>query len=320
MIKEVEEIIKRKAYAELTPVEREAVAELVEDEEDYNQMKWFLAGTTAAFDESKIQASPELKKGVMAHLTESKKEKGFWLNSVGVFLMPSDKKFYQKPAFQMGIAATLIVGFLFFFNKGLDEQKLALNTPIVNSADQPVEETVPEVFIDSNDAEDLVVMDEKEMVENRLVPIPVPPNDELKMEEMNDAYFVADMVVSEPLSVEDEEVVFEYDQNNQSELVGSGYTSANAEPVERKEVEIALAQTKKLDDAKMDRIRDKKSKNGAENSAPSADKSLKDAEQETESPGNLRNVDLDVATEKILPKAFHINQTNELNALFYIVK
>lgn len=327
MTKEVEDIIKRKTYAELTSVEREAVAELVEDEDDYNQMKWFLVGTTAAFNESKIQASSQLKKGVMDHLTESKKEKGFWLNSVGVFLMPSNKKVYQKPAFQMGIAAAVIVGFLFFFNNGMDEEKLALNTPIVDQVDQRTQETAPKVFMDSNNAEDFIPADEEEMVENRSAIIPPPPNVELKTEEMNDDFFVTDMVANEPFVVEDKEVLFEAEENSQSEVeTGSGYASANAGSVERKEAPVVTyAETLDMEDAKMDRARDKKFKSVGENSAaekpaPSADKSLKDADQNVVSPGNLFSVDLDVATEKILPKAFHINQTKELNALFYIAK
>lgn len=153
MTKEVEDIIKNKAYIELTDNERERVGEWAQNEEEYNNMKWFLTGTAGAFSSGKIQASPGLKKGVMQHLTESKKKKGFWLNSVGVFMLPEGKKFYQKPAFQLGVAAVAVVGFLFFFNNNLDEDSLAVNDEPVNT------DTVIERVLDADNNEQLPAQD-----------------------------------------------------------------------------------------------------------------------------------------------------------------
>ena len=109
----VEDIIKNKQFFELTQEELKLVGEYVQTEEEFDEMKWFLLNVGEAFEADKVEASADLKSRVMDRLAEPKREKGIWLNSVGAFLWTKEKQFYQQPVFQMGLAALLIVGFIF---------------------------------------------------------------------------------------------------------------------------------------------------------------------------------------------------------------
>jgi len=127
MITEAENIILNKEYFELSADELATVSELVQSAEEYDEMKWFLASTQGMIAQEKIEATPELKKKVMAHLNQSESKRRFWLNGVIPFLLPEDKKFYQKPAFQMGMAALVVVGIFMFMPDQLDDPSLALH-------------------------------------------------------------------------------------------------------------------------------------------------------------------------------------------------
>jgi hypothetical protein len=127
MITEAENIILNKEYFELSADELATVSELVQNAEEYDEMKWFLASTQGMIAQEKIEATPELKNKVMAHLNQSESKRRFWLNGVIPFLLPEDKKFYQKPAFQMGMAALVVVGVFMFMPDKLDDPSLALH-------------------------------------------------------------------------------------------------------------------------------------------------------------------------------------------------
>jgi len=128
-MKEAEEIIISKRFFELTPSELEAVKEFAANEEDYEAMRWFLQQTKSSFAEEKIEASPSLRAGVMAHLNQQPSGKTISLNGVGAFLFPTQKKFYQYPAFQIAAVGILLVGFVFMYDGTLSEgdQGLASN-------------------------------------------------------------------------------------------------------------------------------------------------------------------------------------------------
>lgn len=127
MIKEAENIILNKQYYELSVDELATVSELVANAEEFEDMKWFLASTQQALVSEKIEATPDLKKKVMEHLNQPKEKRRFWLNGVIPFLLPEDKRFYQKPAFQMSVAALLIIGFLLINNNSFKDSTVALN-------------------------------------------------------------------------------------------------------------------------------------------------------------------------------------------------
>lgn len=135
MITDVENIILNKDYFELTAEELNAVSDLVQNAEEFEEMKWFLASTQEMVMGESIEATPELKQRVMDHLNKDEKNRKFWLNSVGVFLFPSDKEFYRKPGFQMSLAAILLIGFLMIYDKPMDESGLALNETTIQQND-----------------------------------------------------------------------------------------------------------------------------------------------------------------------------------------
>lgn len=129
-MKEAEEIIRTKNYFELSPAELEIVSEYASSEEDYEAMKWFLLSTQTAARESEIVPSGDLRKGVMAHLAQKQPApKMIWLNSVGAFLFPAEKKMYQYPALQLAAVALLLIGVVFVYNgANINQQDLALNS------------------------------------------------------------------------------------------------------------------------------------------------------------------------------------------------
>jgi len=127
-MKDAEDIIISKRFFELTPGELEAVKEFASNEEDYDAMRWFLKSTKSTFEEEKIDASPALRTSVMAHLSQKKPSQTIWLNGVGAFMFPSQKKFYQYPAFQIAAVAIILVGFVFMYDGTLNSDKeLAVN-------------------------------------------------------------------------------------------------------------------------------------------------------------------------------------------------
>lgn len=340
MTKEVEDIIKTKAYFELSADELKQVSEYAQTEEEYVNMQWFLNGAAGVFATDKIEASPDLKKGVMAHLTESKKKKGFWLNSVGVFMLPEGKKFYQKPAFQLGIAAVAVLGFLFFFNNNMNESTLASNdlkveentleesnqpsTPVDTRADGDQQEDIDELnkdlerdqLVNLQDEEILGLVVEQELTE--------------ELNEMTtDSYESEPEMAPPPLIFEEISIV--EDEEEVAESIDLD------DEVERKTEEaIVSVETEKLNNTsesngsgffKRDRSKNKTQKSAVEldkkevsqedavvssDLAPAADSSVPGT---TNLGGNSG-----YSNEWITPKSLHINKTKELNQLFYIEK
>ncbi|MFT4602101.1 MAG: hypothetical protein ACI857_002287 [Arenicella sp.] len=127
MITLAENIILNKEYFELNATELATVSELVQNAEEFDEMKWFLASTEGMIAQEKITATPELKEKVMAHLNQVDDKRKFWLNGIIPFFLPEDKKFYQKPAFQMGIAALLIIGVVMIIPSDLSNGSVAMD-------------------------------------------------------------------------------------------------------------------------------------------------------------------------------------------------
>ena len=127
MIKEAENIILNKEYFELTKEELAAVSELVQNAEEYDEMKWFLLSSQEVLAGDKISPSPELRSKVMAHLQQDEGNRKFWLNGVIPILLPEDKKFFQKPAFHVGLAALLVLGIFIFSPEAIKDDSVALN-------------------------------------------------------------------------------------------------------------------------------------------------------------------------------------------------
>jgi hypothetical protein len=220
MIKEAENIILNKEYFELSEEELATVSELVQNAEEYEEMKWFLASTQQALVSDKIQATPELKQKVMDHLNQPKDDRKFWLNGVVVFLFPEDKKFYQKPAFQMSLAALLIIGFLMVYDKPLEDTSMAINDTKEEFDPALVEESEEIISTGGEDeageAAFSTIAQDSVMTER----------DKLEKEEtaLEQPVIVYDMVESEPMMEVDEVVA--------DELPQDGYYEGPVEEIE----------------------------------------------------------------------------------------
>ncbi|MEO9532751.1 MAG: hypothetical protein ABJG68_17150 [Crocinitomicaceae bacterium] len=179
MITEAENIILNKQYFELTADELATVSELVQNAEEFEEMKWFLTSTQEALAGEKVEATPELRKKVMEHLDQPKAKRRFWLNGVIPFLLPEDKKFYQKPAFQMSFAALLVIGFILLMPGKIGEDQLAMNDKESGlkefdkvggetEATEMIDEVVPAQELANTRTEDQLdfVVEEVEMEEN----------------------------------------------------------------------------------------------------------------------------------------------------------
>ncbi len=129
-MKTAEDIIISKRYFELNAAEKEAVKEYASNEEDYEAMRWFLISTGNKFAKEKIEPSSNLRSGVMAHLNQKQTApKTIWLNGVSAFLFPTDKKFFQYPAFQMAAVAAVVVTIVLIYNQNplSDHPEMAIN-------------------------------------------------------------------------------------------------------------------------------------------------------------------------------------------------
>lgn len=159
MITDIENIILNKEYFELTSEELESVSELVQNAEEYDEMKWFLASTKNVLVTDKIEATPELKEKVMSHLHQDEPQRKFWLNGLGIFLWPTDKEVVRRPAFQMSLAALLLIGFLMVYNNDIQPENdgMAVNDVI----DQ-------EEMYETSENKDDDIEDEKVLLEDKL--------------------------------------------------------------------------------------------------------------------------------------------------------
>lgn len=351
MTKEVEDIIRNKAYYELSSDERESVAEYAQNEEEYNNMQWFLTGTTTAFGAAQVEASPGLKKGVMEHLTEAKKKKGFWLNSVGVFMLPTNKKFYQKPAFQLGLAAALIVGLLFVLNPNVDENGLAV---LDTSNDEPIE------MVEQNESPEPIGQERElnlvtdsvlnDKLEEKITAQPeeifstdLKESNETTSADLgslspavlaNNVNEVSASMVLESDEVEtemeDAELNVSFDFGNEAEIeagtVGvytQSFSAAEELQVlsEKSLTTVSLNKDEQRDQMQTNSLRsnEKKKDTDIDKKLISKEPGVKEVDAVLRFESNSGSA-FDKSEEWIIPKALHINKTKELNALFFIEK
>ncbi len=136
MTRDIEEIIRGKQYFELTSDEMAAVKDYATNQEEYDEMRWFLTNVNETFASEKIVASPGLRTKVMRHLENSQKRAVAAPRPLREILFPSGKHFFQYPAVQLAAAAVVVIGvFLFIGNPlsdvaGSDADDLAVNDVI----------------------------------------------------------------------------------------------------------------------------------------------------------------------------------------------
>lgn len=305
MIKDIEEIIRSKSYFELSKEELEAVSEFAQNEEEYVNMQWFLNGTISAVAADKVTPSADLKKKVMAHLTDGADKKGFWLNSVGVFMFPDGKQFYKKPGFQLGLAAAVVIGFLFFMNSDFQSANLAVNktteqqiAPIATRAD-----LADSIIERANHLESLGHQTDQ-------APSPMMLQDEeaVMSDQMDDIRLEA--------PVERVNYLIEEDMS-ESEAVYSV-----SEDIPDFEAPKFVADNKiVLAESKTDNFAKKEKHDSVEKAAkdvvPGTSEGIAAADYDKLTDKNLGAAS---ASEIIVPKSIYIDKTKELNQFFYIEK
>jgi len=229
MIKEAENIILNKEYFELTKEELAAVSELVQNAEEYDEMKWFLLSSQEALAGDKISPTPELRDKVMAHLHQDEGKRRFWLNGVIPFLLPEDKKFYQKPAFHVGMAALVVVGIFIFSPAQIKDDSVAMNDRggadkefgVVEEhmvADEDIieneEALAQELTVAANEDADVIeapIVEEAEIIEDDEVVSP-----------MYDGYYEGDLTVDDLEKIERSKTDTRKDFDANTVATGSG--------------------------------------------------------------------------------------------------
>jgi hypothetical protein len=105
-------LIIHKQYHELHAEERDALAEWIQSQEDYDRMRQVLM---ELHDEPSEWEEPDasIKQNLMRKFaTEEKGGKLIWLNSV---FLTAGAPWYKQPALRMGLAAACIIGLVVFF-------------------------------------------------------------------------------------------------------------------------------------------------------------------------------------------------------------
>ena len=212
-MKTAEDIIISKRYFELNAAEKEAVKEYASNEEDYEAMRWFLISTGNEFAKEKIEPSADLRRGVMAHLNQKQTApKTIWLNGVSAFLFPSEKKFFQYPAFQMAAVAAVVVAIVLIYNQNplSDKQEMAINTPENLKQEEPHYTAGTEAATTDTDVTQSELADESN---EQTIPdaskITVIEKESVAMndEQASPALYYRDMAVAEEVKILEEDVV-----------------------------------------------------------------------------------------------------------------
>lgn len=307
MIKEAEEIILAKNYNDLSKDELDIVSDLVQNETEFEEMKWLLGEVNHAYKAEKIEPSKALKQNVLKHLTASNKKKGFWLNRVGVFLLPTDKNLFQKPGIQIGMAAVVVLGLLFFVNKDFNTKKLAINEENNISNTQPnqglnqiKDAEMSEVLQDDLSMEKTNDESKNNLVAEDVMPVSMPNTTNADVNELD--------LKDRPDIFESEEVYAESDDYGMESVVS---IPPVAEQESAKELMDSPNFSQSRNDVKLEKSAAKKKAYIANESYDAIDYA---------SSANEKDRNEEKSEEVIIPKSLYMSQTNELNRLFYTVK
>jgi hypothetical protein len=113
---DMESLLFHKEFFELVEEEKDFAMEHVDSEQEYADMRATLLNIKVAMsDEEELVPTIGIKEKLMGEFGEQGSGKVVWLSSVGSALFPKEKKLYQMPAFQAGIAAMIIIAAVFFY-------------------------------------------------------------------------------------------------------------------------------------------------------------------------------------------------------------
>ncbi|NBU47231.1 MAG: hypothetical protein EBS34_07270 [Flavobacteriales bacterium] len=110
MEKELIEIVKTKKFVELNSSERASLHEWIQNEEDFESMKFLYLGMEEMLEET--YPSENVKKSLDKLFVETHPQPSFFAGLL-LFLFPPQKSIWFKPGFQIG--TSLAFAFLIFF-------------------------------------------------------------------------------------------------------------------------------------------------------------------------------------------------------------
>jgi len=160
---DIEQIIKNKSFTDLSANELNAIKDMANSEEEFNQIKSVLNQSALYFESNKIKASESMHAEFLTNLNPISPAKTSWLTSFFSFLFPADKSWFQYPALQFSTLILILFGVFTLFESPFKQNDLAVNT--VKNKEIIVEEKATEK---SDKQEELTELNQEITVDNTI--------------------------------------------------------------------------------------------------------------------------------------------------------
>ncbi len=198
---DLESLMMHKSFDELYPEEKSFVLKHMDSSEEYESMRSTLFAIRASkSDNEELTMPTSRKEDVMAAFrAEHQRERWFSLNGIFMWFFPPNRSWIQKPAFQLAVLAVGVVGGVIIFNNSnsFETNQLAeLETK--KNTETPVEENLPKVVQEKNQAP-------------KEVTTPEPSEEEQIKTERSDVPNETQLKKSTPVTEKIEEFDFEED-------------------------------------------------------------------------------------------------------------
>lgn len=162
---DMEQILFSKEYDELTAAEKEEIKDFISSKEDFYLMKNTLMSVKNSFGvEEEIEPRNSSKEDLLKMFNDTHGK---------VVSINKPRPFYLNPVFQIGIAAVLVLGIIFFYPKGENKNTTAMNEDTkenkeVNSKSSPEKDEAPSEEVSATETEEKSTLDELEKSEENL--------------------------------------------------------------------------------------------------------------------------------------------------------
>lgn len=196
MEKDIVDIVKEKAFIELSEHERAELKEFCATEDEYNHLKHVFM-SVEAMPANDPQPKKETKES-LDHLFHQVHPKSapVWYSSVLTVVIPREKPIYRQPLLQAAAVALLVLLAVPLFNSNLtntSDKLAAVDTELLEEKDEVKADEI-ELVVDEIDSEDQPEMKEEEIVTNQ--ELMQERNQQSVLAEMSDAE-----VTSSPVAV-----------------------------------------------------------------------------------------------------------------------
>lgn len=134
---DMEQLLHEKGFDELTEAEKAFVLKHIQDAEEYESMRAMLMNIRESLAvEEDFMPDAGLKSSLMAQF-EKQNGKVVYLNQSNGFFFPKGRPFYKSPAFQLAVAASIVIAFFMYvpFNNTQAPSQLAHTTETDKTGD-----------------------------------------------------------------------------------------------------------------------------------------------------------------------------------------